>query len=75
MSRNIDLNQILFPVKLSQLYLEKGVAVQRFKALVNSETNHVFTIVSDNYRLITNQEAIELGKQCFKLLFNTTRES
>lgn len=38
-------------------------------ALVNKRDQQVLSIVSKNYRLITNEEALEIGKKAFRSLF------
>lgn len=44
--------------------------IPQFVAIVDVERNHVFSIVSENYRLVTNQEAVELGEKCFCTVFS-----
>lgn len=46
--------------------------IPRFKAIVDVERNHVFAVVAENYHLVTNKEAIELGKKCFCTVFSET---
>lgn len=46
--------------------------VDRFRAIVDVGRNHVFSVVADGYRLIANEEAIELGKKCFCSVFSQT---
>jgi len=72
MTRLTDLDKITFPVSLKNVYLEGKRPIPKLRAIVNSETNYTFAVVSENYRLITNEDAIKLGKQCFKMLFETT---
>ena len=45
--------------------------VEKYKALIRVDTGHVFTIVTNNYKVITYQEAYEFGKKCFAIVFNT----
>lgn len=42
-----------------------------YKAVVDVQTNRVFAAVSSDYKLVSNQEAIEIGKECFKVVFDT----
>jgi len=44
--------------------------IDKLQAVVDIEKNHVFSVVSRDYRLISNEEAIELGKKCFELVFS-----
>jgi hypothetical protein len=41
----------------------------RHKAIVDSTSGRVFAIVTRDYRLITNAEAIDLGRECFTRVF------
>ncbi len=75
MSRETDLRKALFPVELQAIFqmVQDGPKVEmpRYKAVVNLDNYEVFSVVTQNYRLVTNGEAIELGKICFKQLFDT----
>ncbi len=90
MTRNTNIQEILFPVELSDIYYyikkpegqlnlfdleqrgDKEIdKVPGYKAVTNPETGRVFSVVTDGYRLVTNQEAIDLAKQCFQQLFGT----
>lgn len=74
--RNLD---ITFPVQLVDIFLpyqsieEKKApgfkAVKKYKAVINAENGGIISIVSSNYELISNEEAIEMGINCFKQLF------
>lgn len=44
--------------------------IPRYKAITNPRTGQVFSVVSDGYRLVTNEEAVSLAKQCFQQLFD-----
>lgn len=46
--------------------------VDRFQAVVDVERNYVFSVVANGYKLITNEEAVALGKECFKSVFSQT---
>ena len=85
--RNTNLDEILFDVEQRPIYLDSknehqrnlfdGSSQLRFKripefwAVTNVEDEHVFSVVKPGYKLITNKEAIELGKQCFKSVFGS----
>lgn len=73
MSRNTDLNQILFPVALKPVYI-KG---KRYKKLSNYSAvsgkfdgrENIFSVVSKDYTLILNEQALLLGKSIFGKIF------
>jgi CRISPR/Cas system CSM-associated protein Csm4 (group 5 of RAMP superfamily) len=67
-----DLNTVLFPVEFREIFVEKEDSSQKrliqetqykpvanFKAVKDLDKDHVFAVVSNNYRLITNKEALE----------------
>lgn len=68
------LKDLLFPVELCEVNVrlpdKNMIYAKTFKGVVRTDTNHIFSVVSDDYKLITNEEAINLGKKIFKLLFN-----
>jgi hypothetical protein len=78
-----DLDHAKFPVSLRDVYHSvvrrtndiisndhHFKNIFRFKAIVADDDETVFAVVTDNYRLITNQEAIEIGSKCFKQIFD-----
>ena len=71
MSRNTDLSSITFPVKLEPLYLKDNRPVPKFFAVVNENNKHIFSVVTKNYKLIPNEQAIELGKKCLQNIFES----
>ena len=78
------LKEVLFKVELQNVYsnfrfpatlFDLPVSAHNHKAVVNQETGEILSIVSNNYNLITNEKAIEMGKQIFTQLYphvNTT---
>jgi hypothetical protein len=44
--------------------------IPHFKAVVDVERNNVFSVVTEGYRLVLNEEAIKLGEECFKTVFS-----
>lgn len=80
--RNTNIMTALFDVAHRELFMDVpykdrdgnpktlNKKVERFQALVDVEKEFVFAVTSDNYKLITNYEAIELGKECFKKVFS-----
>ncbi|MCS3642268.1 hypothetical protein GGP91_002915 [Salinibacter ruber] len=43
--------------------------ISRYKAIVDCEREYVFKVVSESYELITNQEAVDIGKRAYGKLF------
>lgn len=62
-------DESLFDDELSGGRFDK---IKKYKAIVNKANDYVFSVVSNDYKLITNDEALELGKQCFKKIFSIT---
>ena len=85
MSQEIDfahptnkLEDVLFPVKLQEIYSEfrfpatlfnQQIFTHNHKAVVNQKSGEIISIVGSNYKLISNKEAIEMGKQIFTQLY------
>ena len=73
MSRNTNTEHIKFPVELRPLYT-KGKEYSRLShysavtGMIEKEEK-VFSVVSRDYTLILNEEAIEIGKSIFKKIF------
>lgn len=79
MIRLTQLEDVLFPVEERQVFVsvstqsgEKLLSVPDKKAIVNKKTNRVLGVVSKDYRLVTNQEALELAYQCCRIAFPET---
>ena len=57
----ITMDEVFFPVIEEPVYREdskgKMKKVSGYKAIVKRDTGSVFSVVSDNYRLIDNREA------------------
>jgi hypothetical protein len=79
MARNTNIQEQLFPVWQQLVYLENSQRpIPGFKAIAgapNDGSETVFSIVSDNYRLVSNQEALDMGKQIHRKLFPNAQES
>lgn len=80
MARNTNINEILFPVECSPIFLEsQRNPIKGFKAVTGKFDNSselIFSIVSDNYQLISNKEAYEMRKEIHGRLFpNATSDS
>lgn len=76
-----DPNEAFFPVELRPIYMEAGTANQeqrqlfamdamhqlpRHRAVVDVSNNNVFTVVTDDYTLVTNEEAYKRAEQVMK---------
>ena len=78
------LHRVLFPVELRPVQVmmewpqaeseagEYPMKAPRHRAVVDMDRRSVFTVVTDNYELIKNSEAIELGRDCFQTVFKLT---
>jgi hypothetical protein len=80
MPRLTKLDDMLFPVKEHPVFVsvladsgERRLPVPDKKAIVNTKTNQVLGIVSREYRLVTNQEALEWAYQCCQTAFPNTK--
>ncbi|MCA3413871.1 MAG: DUF932 domain-containing protein [Roseomonas sp.] len=79
MPRLTDIKHVLFSVNEHPVFVSFGpqgnarqVAVPGKKAIVNRDQNRVLGIVSRNYRLVSNQEALEMAYKCCSTVFPET---
>lgn len=79
MPRITNINDVLFPIDEHPVFVcitEKGgerrLAVPEKKALVNRNRNRVLGVVSRGYRLVSNQEALDLAYKCCRTVFPET---
>lgn len=72
------LDEVLFKVKLQDVYsnfrfvntlFNLPVGTPDYRAVVNQSSGAILSIVSKNYQLISNEEAIKTGKEIFTKLF------
>ncbi len=72
------LDDVLFDVQLNRLYASpdsaditktKGKELPNYRLVCNKDTGKVISIVSKNYKLISNEEALKMGKELFHQLF------
>ena len=79
MARNTNFEEIDFKVEVRPIFLDKQQnPIHGFKAVTgfpNERLEKVFSIVSDRYQLVTNKEALELGKKIHRKLFPDASES
>ena len=75
MARQTDLQKVLFPVEEQPIFFMPRKydfkKIKNYKAIVNKSNNTIISVVSSDYQLITNERALELGKKCFKQVFQT----
>lgn len=68
-----DVNEAFFPVEEQPVSLEypKGRyhRIHGYKAIVETETRNIFSVVSSNYRLVLNAEAYEIADFVIKTVF------
>ena len=80
MPRLTKLDDILFPVEEHPVFVsftEKGgercLAVPQKKAIVNRKNRRVLGIVSRDYRLVSNAEALDMAQLCCRMVFPETK--
>ena len=70
-----------FPVELKPVFIQSSQqsgdlfgyhALPRHFAVVESESDYVFAVVTENYKLVTNQQAYELAAEALKVVFDFT---
>jgi hypothetical protein len=74
--KEVSLEKALFPVELRPVWvpMERGnlEEISRYQAVVDVNQRHVFSVVANDYKLVHNREAVELGRQCFGAVFQLT---
>jgi hypothetical protein len=80
MPRLSDLDHVMFQVDERAVYVAcesadgvRHVAVPGTKAIVNVDTGRVLGVVGGGYRLVTNEQALQWGRQCSTLAFPETQ--
>ena len=81
MNRITDINSIDFPVRLDSVFIRnskkrKYKEAIGFKAVTGKTDGRekIFSLVTDNYSLITNKQALELGRKIFREYFSKESE-
>lgn len=76
------LQDVLFPVEERPVYVQIGEGdnvklsgVPQKKAIIRKDTGRVLGIVSNQYRLVSNQQALDWGRECCRVVFPETQES
>ena len=82
MVRITSIDDLLFPVELRPVYTEIEVSgkttrvkIPNNRIVVNTENSKPLGVVSNSYKLITNEEAINLGMKCCRELFGVNEAS
>ncbi len=77
-----DVDDLLFPIEECPVYAEqithhgtRRINVRNKRALVNANTSSVLGVVSHNYQLVTNREALAMAYDCCNSLFPETSDS
>lgn len=80
MARLTKLDDILFPVEEHPVFVsfeeksgERRLAVPQKKAIVNQKNRRVLGIVSRDYRLVSNAEALSMAQTCCRTVFPETK--
>lgn len=80
MTRLTQLNEIMFPVDEHPVFAsvktdsgEQRLPVPEKKAIVNLESGRILGIVSRGYRLVSNEEALDLAGKCCRAVFPETK--
>lgn len=81
--RNTNLKEVLFDVKLRPVFVDVNTGIReqlplfdqleearRYKAIVDTEKGLVLSVVTNDYHLVTNKQAIEIGKSYFDEVFS-----
>ena len=73
-----ELNDVLFDVLLKDVFttnmktdgtISSQQKASNYKAVVNSSNDQILSIVGNNYQLISNKDAVEMGKDIFAQLY------
>lgn len=78
--KQLTIEDVTFPVSLSPVFVEDDTTLLKnyaripgFEAIRAEDNGHIFAVVAQNYRLITNDEAIKLGNICFGEIFKALK--
>lgn len=68
-----ELQDLLFPVEIGDVQVKlpdnRSINADHFKGIVRTDNDKIFSIVTNNYKLITNLEALNTGIDIFNQLF------
>lgn len=74
-----DITKAYFPVEAKLLFVQDEQQLDLYSALnshmaiTDVEKNHVFSVVTRNYHLVSNEHAVELGKDVFSRVFQSIK--
>jgi hypothetical protein len=74
--KNLDI--AFFPVEMRQLYMQSSVLHNNYKkldrhfAVVDVERENTFSVVTDDYELVTNRQAYQMADEVMRRVFQTT---
>ena len=74
-----DVKEAFFPVEMRPVYMPSPKVAQGYQelnrhlAVVDVERDHAFSVVTDEYQLVTNQEAYERAAEVMKKVFQVTK--
>jgi len=79
MARQTTIDELMFPVELRPVYTDldysdtymRRIEIPNSRVVVNADSGYPLGVVSSNYRLVTNEQALEMGRQCCEQLFGT----
>ena len=77
MPRITEIEALMFPVELRPVYTDTGSDGKEYQNIPNSrvvvdkKSGEPLGVVSKNYRLLTNEQALKMGKQCCTELFGS----
>lgn len=81
-ARITKIDDLMFPVELRPVYTsikidgkESQIEVPNSRIVVNNKSGRPLGVVSSNYKLITNREAVDLGIKCCAELFGAYEAS
>lgn len=82
MARITNIDDLMFPVKLHHVYTEAKIdgkktkiKVPNSRVIINNTSGSPPGVVSSNYKLITNKEAMDLGIKCCAEIFGAEETS
>ncbi len=79
--QDLALKDIIFPISKAPVFAmikgktDKYIRIPGKESLINSVSNNPLSVVSNDYELITNEQAYEYGKKCMQTLFGMEENS
>ncbi|RTL86061.1 MAG: hypothetical protein EKK29_10580 [Hyphomicrobiales bacterium] len=74
-----SVTEAFFPVELSPVYVDPANRSNEFRrldrhfAVMDMELGHVFSVVTDDYKLVTNRQAYEMSADAMAKVFHATK--